>query len=116
MELGYIEIFVEDPAGAKYLYFDMLGFEIVTIQNDQFIWLKKGRQEFLIKPSQPHKSESRYEDARLGLVLYTDDVKETIRELEGKRVQIRGTVDSSKCYTFTDPDGNWFQHVNPNDH
>ena len=116
MELGHIEILVEDPKRSQHFYCDVLGFELVTIQNEQFIWMKKGQQEFLIRPGKNKEATSEYEAASLGFVLYNDNVEESLKELELKGVEMKGTVDSSKCHTFTDPDGNWFQLVNPNDH
>lgn len=116
MELGHIEILAEDPLRAQKFYCDVLGFEVVTIQNEQFIWLIKDQQEILIRPGRRHTSANRYEDAPLGFVFYTNNVDKTLKELKEKGVQIKGTVDSNKCFTFTDPDGNWFQLVNPNDH
>jgi hypothetical protein len=52
----------------------------------------------------------------MGIVLYTSNVEKVLKELVDKVLQVKGTVDSSKCYTFTDPDGNWFQLVDPDDH
>jgi catechol 2,3-dioxygenase-like lactoylglutathione lyase family enzyme len=116
MEFGHVEILVEDPKRAQQFYCDVLGFELVSIQNEQFIWLKKGQLEILIRPGQKQETASRYEDVGIGFVVYTDNVEESLTELRKKGVEIKGTVDSSKCYTFTDPNGNWFQLVNPNDH
>jgi catechol 2,3-dioxygenase-like lactoylglutathione lyase family enzyme len=116
MKLGHIEILVEDPKRSQQFYCDVLGFELVTIQNELFFWLKKGQQEFLIRPGRRQEAPSQYENAPVGFVLYTDNVEESLAELKRKGVEIRGTVDSIKCFTFTDPDGNWFQLVNPNDH
>lgn len=116
MKLGHIEILAADPGETKRFYCDVLGFEVETIQNQQFIWLKKDGLEILIRPGKRRKTASRYQDAPTGFVLYTDDVENALRDLLGKGVEIKGTVDSSKCYTFTDPDGNWFQLVNPHDH
>ena len=116
MKLGHIEILSADPSRAKQFYCEILGFEVVAIQNEQFIWLKKGELEFLIRPGRPPKAPTRYEDAPFGLVLYTHDVEAERTALVQKGLKIKGTVDSDKCYTFTDPDGNWFQLVNPHDH
>ena len=116
MKLGHIEILVEDPKRSQRFYSDVLGFELVTIQNEKFIWLKKGQQEFLIRPGKKHKMASHYEAASVGIVLYCDDVEETMKELKLKGLEFKGTVDSGKCHTFTNPDGNWFQLVDPRDH
>ena len=91
MKFGHIEILAQNPKQTQQFYCDVFGFEIETIQNNEFIWLKKGQ-------------------------LDSDNVDESLAMLKEKGVEIKGTVDSSKCYTFTDPDGNWFQLVNPNDH
>jgi catechol 2,3-dioxygenase-like lactoylglutathione lyase family enzyme len=116
MKLGHIEILAADPDEAKRFYCEVLGFEVETIQNERFIWLKKDGLEILVRPGKPHNPALRYEDAPTGFVFYTDDVKAALKDLLDKGVEIKGTVDSSKCYTFTDPDGNWFQLVNPDDH
>ena len=116
MELGHIEILAEDPERSRKFYCDVLGFELVTVQDGGFIWLKKGQQEFLIRPGRKQEAASRYESAPVGFVFYTDNVEESLAYLKKKGVTIRGTVDSEKCFTFTDPDGNWIQLVNPNDH
>lgn len=116
MEPGHLEILAEDPNRTQKFYCDVLGFELTTIQGGQFIWLKKGQMEILIRPGQKQDTASRYEDAAVGFVIYTDDIEESLKQLRGKGVEIRGMVDSNKCYSFTDPNGNWFQLVDPNDH
>ena len=116
MKFGHIEILTTDTQRSKQFYCDVLGFELEVIQNGQNIWLKKGDLEILIRPGLPSQSASRYEEAPTGFVLYTDNVQQTLDELISRGLQVRGTVDSDKCYTFTDPDGNWFQLVDPHDH
>ena len=116
MKLGHIEILAQNPKQTQQFYCDVFGFEIETIQNNEFIWLKKGQLEILIRPGQKQDKKARYEDTGMGFVIYSDNVDESLAMLKEKGVEIKGTVDSSKCYTFTDPDGNWFQLVNPNDH
>jgi catechol 2,3-dioxygenase-like lactoylglutathione lyase family enzyme len=116
LKFGHIEIFSSDPERSKQFYCDVLGFELEVIQNGLLIWLKKGDLEILIRPGRPTQSASRYEDSPTGFVLYSSNVQETLNELVERGLQVRGTVDSDKCYTFTDPDGNWFQLVDPHDH
>lgn len=117
MKFGHIEIFVSDPLQtAKQFYQDILEFEITSAREDQLVWLKKGDLEILLRQGQPPRAADRYEKASLGLVLYTNDLNQSIETLEGRGLEFKGTVDSEKCYTFTDPDGNWFQLVNPHDH
>jgi catechol 2,3-dioxygenase-like lactoylglutathione lyase family enzyme len=116
LKFGHIEIFSSDPERSKQFYCDVLGFELEVIQNGLLIWLKKGDLEILIRPGRLTQSVSRYEDSPTGFVLYSSNVQETLNELVERGLQVRGTVDSDKCYTFTDPDGNWFQLVDPHDH
>lgn len=116
VKFGHIEILAADPHRSKQFYCDILGFELEVIQNKDKIWLKKGDIELLIRPGRPNHTADRYEDAPTGFVLYTDTIQETLKELVERGLEIRGTVDSEKCFTFTDPDGNWFQLVDPHDH
>ena len=116
MQPGHIEIFSTDPARSRQFYCDALGFELVAVQSEHYFWVKKGFLEILIRPGNPPAAVARYEDASSGLVLYTDDLAGALDSLQTHGVQIKGTVDSPKCYTFTDPDGNWLQLVDPNDH
>jgi catechol 2,3-dioxygenase-like lactoylglutathione lyase family enzyme len=116
MKFGHIEILASDPLRSRQFYEDVLGFEVTVIQNERFIWLKKGILEIIIRPGRQQPVASRYEDAPVGFVLYTEDVEMMLSDLVSKGLQVKGTVDSEKCYTFTDLDGNWFQLVNPDDH
>jgi len=116
VKFGHLEIYSSDPKVAQKFYCDVLGFKIEAVQNEQFIWLKKGEMEILIRPGIPPPPVSRYEEAPTGFVFYTNNLDETLKNLVDRGLEIKGTVDSSKCYTFTDPDGNWFQLVDPNDH
>ncbi|WP_420631864.1 VOC family protein [Candidatus Leptofilum sp.] len=116
MKLGHLEIFAQNPLELQAFYRDILGFDLVTIQNEQFFWLKNGQLEILIRPGHKQTAANRYEDTNVGFVIYTDNVEQRLAHLQEKGVKMKGIVDSEKCYTFTDPAGNWFQLVNPNDH
>ena len=116
MNLGHIEIFVRDPLKSKEFYKDILGFTIEDIQKDKYVWLKKGHAEILLRPRKNSLQIKNYQSTNIGLVLYTDDLKSAVNELTSKGVKFEGTDLSEKCLTFTDPDGNWFQLVNPKDH
>ena len=116
MNLGHIEIFVKDPLKSKEFYKDVLGFTIEDIQKNKYVWLKKGHIEILLRPSKNSLLIKNYQSTNIGLVLYTDDLKSAVKELTSKGVKFEGTDLSEKCLTFTDPDGNWFQLVNPKDH
>jgi hypothetical protein len=48
--------------------------------------------------------------------MYTNDLEETVDAFKKKGLEFKGTDGSEKCLTFTDPDGHWFQLVNPEDH
>jgi excinuclease ABC subunit A len=58
----------------------------------------------------------KYNNSNSGIVLYSDDLEKSRDELISKGLQFKGTDGSDKCLTFTDPDGNWFQLVNTNQH
>ncbi len=111
---GHIEIFVEDTLKAKEFYEKVLGFEIVEIQHDKFVWLKLGENSFLLRPGKNEIHPEEYKNSKSGFVLYTDDLKKTKEVLIERGLEFKGTDGSDECLTFTDLDGNWFQLVNPN--
>jgi catechol 2,3-dioxygenase-like lactoylglutathione lyase family enzyme len=115
MRFGHLERFVENPLLSKDFYTDILGFELVAVQGDQFVWVKLGDTELLLRPGKnPMRSET-YQGAANALVLYTDDLNQTAQTLRERGLEFRGTDGSDRCLTFTDPDGNWFQLANPNE-
>lgn len=116
MNLGHIEIFVKDPLKSKEFYKDVLGFTVEDIQKDKYVWLIKGGTEILLRPGKNHLQINNYQSTNIGLVLYTEDLDDAVKELTSKGLKFKGTDLSEKCLTFTDPDGNWFQLVNPKDH
>lgn len=116
MTFGHIELFVADPQRSRDFYRDALGFTVEAEQSERIIWMKKDHVEILLRPAAEIDAFPRYESAPFGFVLYTDDLAATSAELERRGIAFRGTVDSDKCLTFTDPDGHWFQLVDPNDH
>ena len=113
---GHIEVFVKDPMSAKDFYINVLGFELETVQNDKFVWLKSGTYVILLRPGKSPAEAENYQQARAGFVLYTEDLEVTKSELLSRGLEFKGTDGSDKCLTFTDPDGNWFQLVNPKEH
>lgn len=113
MKIGHIEIFVKDPLRSKDFYEKILGFELVEVQGDKFVWLKLGDYLFLLRPGKNDLKVNEYKDSNLGFVLYTDDIETTRKELTSKGLEFKGTDGSDECLTFTDPDGNWFQLVDP---
>jgi catechol 2,3-dioxygenase-like lactoylglutathione lyase family enzyme len=116
MKFGHIEILAKDVMQSVDFYQNVLGFEVTVEQGPHLVWLQKGELEILIRPGVAGNTSDKYEQARTGFVLYTDDVYKKKTELEARGLEFRGTVDSERCFTFTDPNGNWFQLVNPEDH
>ena len=116
MNLGHIEIFVKSPLKSKEFYKDVLGFTIEDIQKNKYVWLKKDQTEILLRPRKSRLQIKNYQSTNIGLVLYTNDLDGAVKDLTSKGLEFKGTDLSEKCLTFTDPDGNWFQLVNPKDH
>lgn len=116
MQLGHIEVFVKNPIEAKDFYIKVLGFELVEIQHDEYVWLKMGEKVLLLRPGENKSKTFTYQQTGLAFVLYTDDFDTTVNELKSKGLIFKGTDGSDRCFTFTDPDGNWFQLVNPKEH
>ena len=117
MKYGHTEIFVRDPLAAKAFYTDVLGFELDVVQQEKFVWLRSDGATFLLRPSQDRRTAATaYQTADTAIVLYTDDLDTTKSLLESRGLVFAGTDGSPRCLTFTDPDGNWFQLVNPNEH
>lgn len=113
IKLGHIEIFVKDPIKSIEFYEKILGFELTEIQHDKFVWLRSGNYEFLLGPGINNLNAKQYKDSNSGFVLYTDNLEKVKSELISRGLEFRGTDGSDSCLTFTDPDGNWFQLVNP---
>lgn len=114
MKIGHIELFVKDALASRDFYESVLGFEVGAVQSPGQVWVRSGEMEILLRRGNPANS-STYETSNSGIVLYTDDLDSTARDLSQRGLEFRGTVDTDKCLTFTDPDGQWFQLVNPND-
>ena len=116
VRFGHIEIFVSDISKAKEFYEKILGCELIEIQNEKFVWLKKGESLFLLRPGKNDLNVNEYRNSNTGFVLYTDDLEKTKSELISRGLKFKGTDGSEHCLTFTDPDGNWFQLVDPEHH
>jgi catechol 2,3-dioxygenase-like lactoylglutathione lyase family enzyme len=118
MKLGHIEIFVKNPLESKKFYSDLLEFEIIDVQDNKFVWLKSGDSLILLRPSSysENSKATEYKNSKTGIVIYTDNLDKSSEKLKANGLVFKGTDGSEKCLTFTDPDGNWFQLVNPDDH
>lgn len=118
MKWGHLEIFVSDSEQAKAFYRDVLGFVLLQEQPGGFVWMRCGESEVLLRPGRSPRAAAGkvYQDASTAIVLYTGDLVANKAELESRGLTFRGTDGSERCLTFTDPDGNWFQLVDPGDH
>lgn len=113
MKIGHIEIFVSDPMKSKDFYQQVLGFELIEVQNGQFVWMELGNHTILLRPGSNEFKAGEYKNSGVGIVLYTPDLDLTRKELMDRGLEFKGTDGSDQCLTFTDLDGNWFQLVNP---
>jgi catechol 2,3-dioxygenase-like lactoylglutathione lyase family enzyme len=115
MTLGHIELFVNDPMRSIEFYSKALGMDVTATQKSQFVWLRMGEIEILLRPgtNPPHAPD--YQHTAVALVFYTDDLINTANLLRSRGVQFFVSDGSEKCLTFSDPDGNWFQLLNPLD-
>ena len=113
---GHIELFVSNTAASRDFYTSVLGFSLVTEQPGDLVWIEKDGLEFLLRPGKSPQHGATYRDANSGIVFYTDDLQKTAAELRAAGLEFKGFDGTETCLTFTDPDGNWFQLVNPNGH
>jgi catechol 2,3-dioxygenase-like lactoylglutathione lyase family enzyme len=112
--IEHIEIFVKDPKKSMKFYTDVLGFELVEVQGDKFVWLKLGEGLVLLRPGKGVERGSVYQNANSAIVIYTDDADAAFEMYKERGLKIAGL--DTGCPVFTDLDGNWFQLVNPADH
>lgn len=110
--LGHIEIFVKEPLKSKDFYINVLDFKLEEIQHDKFVWLRQRESVILLRPGKNHFKADTYQKTNIAFVIYTDDIEKTLIDLHEKGVEIKGN-DGEGCHTFTDPDGNWIQLVDP---
>ncbi len=110
MRMGHVELFVGDPVRSARFYVDVLGFELEADQGE-FQWVRLGDREILLRPGR-NVSADRLDQASHDLVLYSDDLARTRTELEGRGLEFSPHHDGG-CLTFQDPDGHWWQLVNP---
>jgi catechol 2,3-dioxygenase-like lactoylglutathione lyase family enzyme len=116
MKLGHIELFVNDPSKSKDFYTRVLGFGLTDVQADKFVWIETGSISILLRPGKSRDTKGNYGDATSGMVLYVENLDRVAQELTARGLEFQGNDGSPRCLTFTDPDGHWFQLVNPQDH
>lgn len=109
MRIGHIELRVADPMASKDFYESVLGFEVVSIQEERFVWLKLGEQEILLRPVEAGAEAGSFAAAEKNIVLYSGDLNHDREQLESRGLQFRG--DDQGCLLFTDMDGHWYQLV-----
>ena len=113
MKFGHIELFVRDPLKARQFYEGVLGFEVVYVQGDEFVWLKIHAIEILLRRGTPPPAAPDYGHSAAAIVLYTDNLAETANQLLERGLVFNGYDGTDDCPTFTDLDGNWFQLASP---
>ena len=116
MTLGHLELFVSDPLQSMVFYRDVLGFTVNAIQEQQFVWLQSGSHELLLRPGLRANTPATYGRSRLALVIYTNTMANSLQTLHTHGITPQPMLNSPGCYTFTDPDGNWLQLVDPTTH
>ncbi len=118
LRYGHVELFVRDPAVARDFYRDVLGLRVDAEQGGgQFVWIDANGSPLLLRPAREVPSRAAtYQSADQAIVLYTDDLDGSRAALESRGLVLAGTDGSPRCLTFTDPDGHWFQLVDPGDH
>ena len=116
MQFGHIEIFVKDPLASMAFYNEVLGFEVTDVQHEHFVWMQSGGTTILLRPGTTASEVATYQNAPSGFVIYTSELDDMADRLRTRGLIFRGTDGSDRCLTFTDPDGHWFQLVDPNEH
>ncbi|MBK8383675.1 MAG: hypothetical protein IPL16_17640 [Ignavibacteria bacterium] len=83
MRFGHIEIFPKILLSQGF-YLKILGFELVEIQHEKFVWMKYCGTEFLLRPGKNELKVNQYKDSNTGIVLYTNDLEKKKRnDLQG---------------------------------
>ena len=104
MNIGHIELFVNDPSMSKKFYVDVLGFTLIEEQGGgNFVWLKSGDTMILLRPGKDAPKCSEYSSAFMGLAIYTDDLSKTKNELESRGLEFKGIDGSDSFLTLTHP-------------
>lgn len=115
MRFGHLELFVAEPQRAQEFYTQVLGFELVAVQGSDFVWVKTGEVEILLRRGKGQPTAENYQSAANAIVLYTDDLDRAAQALRERGLNFKGIDGSDRSLTFTDLDGNWFQLANPNE-
>ncbi len=108
MRIGHVELPVSDPLRARDFYVDVLGFTHEETQGGRFVWLSLDGRTVLLNPSYAPPGRGFLESPNL--VLYAEDLHARVAELRSRGLALEG---KPPCFRFRDPDGNWFQLVDP---
>lgn len=109
MRIGHIELPVSDPLSSARFYIDALGFEPV-VEDDRVSWLQLDGLELQLRRGSPQSID--HDVDAVNLVLYSDDVDRDVHRLRHAGVV---TTERANCHHFQDPDGHWWQLVDPTD-
>lgn len=110
MKIGHIELVVRNPRKSVKFYCETLGFKLVQNQDDLFYWIELNGVEILLKPGKVMQA-AQFKRTPINIVFYTDDLPQTKTNMEKNGVKFAG--EDQGCPLFRDPDGHWFQLVNP---
>lgn len=110
MNFGHLELFCRDTAETAAFYVRAFEFEETVKQPGGYIWLQSGAAEVLLRPGDPGPALETYAQSSLAVVLYCNDLKAKLAELNSLGIAPAGN-DGVGCPTFRDPDGRWVQLV-----
>lgn len=107
MRIGHIELPVSDPRSSARFFADVLGFQI-EIDDEDVSWVRLGGFELQLRRGRPHVID--HDEDAVNLVLYSEDVTSGVNRLHAAGVT---TSERANCHHFRDPDGYWWQLVDP---
>jgi len=70
VKLGHIELFVRDPIAARNFYVRVLGFKLIEVQAEKFVWVSAGDLSILLRPGRERDLVANYADAATGLQIW----------------------------------------------
>ena len=75
---------------------------VILVFGSGLVWLALDGFEILLRKGSPPQPESRYENGRAGIVLYTENLHDAAQTLSANGLIFKGTIDTENCLTFTD--------------
>jgi len=115
MRFGHIELFVREPLESLAFYRDVLHFDVVDVQGRDAVWMALGATQILLRRGGIKSPAPDYRSGSVGFVLYAEDLDVEMGALVASGLQFTGDDGSAREPTFVDPDGHWFQIVDPKD-